>query len=319
MAIEVHAAGVNFPDLLVTRGAYQILAPLPFSPGKEVAGVIADVGDGVSEFRRGDRVLAYIENGGYVDRIITPSVLCNRMPQALDFADAIGLGLACQTAHFALFERGMMQRGETVLVTGATGGVGVATIAVAKACGARVIAGCMSADKIAFAREQGADVAILLDRPDIKERLRAEVAEATGGAGADVIVENLGGAVFEACLRRRLVRPHRRRRFRGRAAGGAALELSADQEHRRDRIALERLPRAQAGARPPRAAGDFRAVERRPTEARGDRGAGAARRGASAAQDRRPQGAGKDRPVDRSLCRFDADHGRRRPRMNARI
>ncbi len=103
--IDVHVAGVNYPDLLVVRGLYQILAPLPFSPGKEIAGAVRAVGEHVSEFRPGDRVLAYVENGGYVEQIAVPEALCHRLPDRLGFLDAIGLGLGFQTAHFALFER----------------------------------------------------------------------------------------------------------------------------------------------------------------------------------------------------------------------
>lgn len=201
VVIDVHASGVNFPDLLVVRGSYQILAPLPFSPGKEVAGVVSAVGERNAEFHVGDRVLAYPENGGYVDRLTVPSLLCHRLPLGLDFAHAIGLGLAFQTAHFALFERGMMRPGETVLVTGATGGVGMATVALAKARGARVIAGCMTAAKAKFAREYGADHVVMLDRSNLPEALRAEVVEMTNGGGIDVAIDNLGGNIFEACLR----------------------------------------------------------------------------------------------------------------------
>ena len=199
--IDVHVVGVNYPDLLVVRGVYQILAPLPFSPGKEVAGLVSAVGEGVTEFRPGDRVLAYVENGGYVEQIAVPATLCHRLPDQLGFVDAIGLGLGFQTAHFALFERGGFKAGETVLVTGATGVVGIATIQLATACNGRVLAGCMSPTKAAFARDHGAFDVILLDRPDLADALRAEVRAATGGRGADLVVEVIGGAVFDACLR----------------------------------------------------------------------------------------------------------------------
>lgn len=199
--IDVHVAGVNYPDLLVVRGLYQILAPLPFSPGKEVTGVVSAVGADVTELRVGDRVLAYVENGGYVEQIAVSAALCNRLPDGLSFLDAIGLGLGFQTAHFALFERGNFKTGETVLVTGATGVVGTATIQLAKACGGRVLAGCMNPAKTAFALNNGADIVILLDFPVRPDALRAEVHAATGGRGADLIVENIGGTVFDACLR----------------------------------------------------------------------------------------------------------------------
>jgi NADPH2:quinone reductase len=201
ITIDVHAAGVNFPDLLVVRGTYQNLAPLPFSPGKEVAGIVSAVGTRVTEFRVGDQVLAYVENGGYVDQITAPSWLCHPVPAGLDAADAIGLGLALQTAHFALFARGQMKPGETVLVTGATGGVGIATVQLAKACGAIVIAGCSTASKAGFAHDHGADHVVMLDSPDLDQNLKAEIAALTGGRGADVVVDNLGGHVFDACLR----------------------------------------------------------------------------------------------------------------------
>ena len=162
VAIEVHVAGVNYPDLLVVRGIYQNLASLPFSPGKEIAGIV---------------------------------------PENLDLADAIGLGLTFQTAHFALFARGQMKRGESVLVTGATGGVGISTVQLAKACGATVIAGCMTEAKAGFARAHGADHVIMLDRSDLEQTLKAEVAALTGGRGVDVVVDNLGNGIFEACLR----------------------------------------------------------------------------------------------------------------------
>lgn len=201
LRIDVHACGVNYPDLLVTRGSYQILAPLPFSPGKEVAGIVGAVGQAVTDFRVGDRVLAYVENGGYVEQIAVESLLCHKLPVDLDFADAIGVGLAFQTAHFALFERGRMQPGETVLVTGAAGGVGISTLQLAKACGARAIAGCMRPSAAEFARQAGADAVILLDRPDIRDVLKTELAAVNQGRGADVIVDNVNGTVFEAGLR----------------------------------------------------------------------------------------------------------------------
>ena len=199
--IDVHVAGVNYPDLLVVRGVYQNLAPLPFSPGKEVAGVVSAVGTDVTDFCVGDRVLAFVENGGYVEQIAVATALCHRLPDGLSFLDAIGLGLGFQTAHFALFERGGFKAGETVFVTGATGVVGTATIQLAKARGGRVLAGCMNPAKAAFALNNGADSVILLDSAARLDTLRAEIQAATGGHGADVIVENIGGAVFDACLR----------------------------------------------------------------------------------------------------------------------
>ena len=200
VAIAVHAAGVNFPDLLVVRGTYQILAPLPFSPGKEVAGVVRAVGAGVTTCRPGDRVVALIENGGYAEEILAPAVNTYVMPGAMDFAFG-ATTLAYQTAHFALVERGDMRPGETVLVTGATGGVGMATVQMAKALGARVLATVGTPAKAEFARRLGADAVIDVSGPDIAESLRARVRAATDGHGADVVVENVGSPLFEAALR----------------------------------------------------------------------------------------------------------------------
>jgi NADPH2:quinone reductase len=201
VCIDVHAAGVNYPDLLVVRGKYQILPPLPFSPGKEIAGTISAIGAGVTGFAIGDRVLAEVENGGYAEQVVAPAGPCCALPDGMDFADAIGVGLTFQTAHFALFERGHLKPGETVLVTGATGGVGVASLQVAKAYGARVIAGIATPGKAEFARANGADAVVDLRAPDLVDTLRARIAEMTEGRGADVIVENVGGTVFDACLR----------------------------------------------------------------------------------------------------------------------
>lgn len=200
VVIDVHAIGVNYPDLLVVRGLYQNLAPLPFAPGKEVAGTVASVGQAVADFRCGDRVLAYVESGGYAERLAVRAADCCLLPAGMDAADAIGLGLAFQTAHFALFERAGLRRGETVLVTGATGGVGAAAVQLAKAHDAFVIAAIGTPAKAAFAREQGADAVVVLDsvRP---EALREAVRESTGGRGVDVAIENLGSPVFEQALR----------------------------------------------------------------------------------------------------------------------
>ena len=201
VVVETHATGVNYPDLLVIRGGYQNLAPLPFSPGKEVAGTVAAVGPGVDTLRVGDRVLAYAEYGCYAEQIALRAVDCCILPEGIDFADAIGIGLTFQTAHFALFERARVQPGETVLVTGATGGVGDATVQLAKAHGAYVIAAIGTRSKAEFARAQGADELLYLDDTKLVDSLPAQVRELTGGRGVDVVVENLGSPVFEACLR----------------------------------------------------------------------------------------------------------------------
>jgi NADPH2:quinone reductase len=199
--IEVHACGVNFPDLLVVRGEYQILAPLPFSPGKEIAGVVRAVGEGVTSVAPGQRVAAQLENGGYVEQVVVSAATVYPLPEAMDFVTGAALGLTYLTAHFALVEHGRFQAGEWVLVTGASGGVGSAAVQLAKALGGRVIAGVGTPSKEAFVRAQGADAVVGLSRSGLRDALREEVRTLTGGHGADVVVENIGGEVFEACLR----------------------------------------------------------------------------------------------------------------------
>lgn len=198
--IDVHTAGVNYPDVLVVQGTYQNLAPLPFSPGKEVAGVVQSVGARVVSCSPGDRVIALIENGGYAEQVLAPAANTYVLPGEIDFVTAAAT-LVYQTAHFALLERGGYRPGESVLVTGATGGVGMASVQLAKVLGATVIAAIGTPAKLHFARTLGADAIIDTSAADLSESLREQVRAVTGGRGADVIVENVGSPVFEACLR----------------------------------------------------------------------------------------------------------------------
>jgi len=199
--IEARAIGVNFPDLLVIEGKYQFLPPRPFSPGKEVAGVVAAAGADVTRFKEGDRVMALPEYGTYAERLVAPEDVCYAMPDALSFADGAALALAHQTAHFALVERGAYRRGETVLVTGASGGVGLACVQIAKALGATVIAGVTSTQKGELARRHGADHVIDLSLPDLRDAVRAQVHAAVGKRGADIVLDSVGGDVFDGALR----------------------------------------------------------------------------------------------------------------------
>ena len=125
VVIDARAIGVNYPDMLVIEGRYQFLPPLPFSPGKEVAGVVSAVGPGVTRFRPGDRVMAQREYGTYAEKTLSPEATCYRLPEPMGFEEGAALGLAYQTSYFALVERAAFREGETVLVTGASGGVGV--------------------------------------------------------------------------------------------------------------------------------------------------------------------------------------------------
>lgn len=201
VVIDARAIGVNFPDLLVIEGKYQFLPPRPFSPGKELAGVVSAVGSGVTRFKPGDRVMAQREYGTYAEKTLSPEATCYRLPDLLGFEEGAALGLAYQTSHFALVDRAGYCAGETVLVTGASGGVGLAGVEIAKALGATVIAGVTSAEKGELARRHGADHVIDLAAPDLRDSLREQVHAALGRRGVDIVLENVGGEVFEACLR----------------------------------------------------------------------------------------------------------------------
>ena len=199
--VDVRAASINFPDLLVIGGTYQKLPPRPFSPGKDLAGVVAAVGEGVTTCRPGDRVCAQVEYGAYAEKCIVPELNCHVMPPAMSFAEAAAMGLVYLTAHFALVERGMYRPGEIVLATGAAGGVGLAAVQIAKALGATVLAAVSSEDKAELARRNGADHVIRTDAPDLRESLRKQVYEAVGERGVDLIIDPVGGDVFDASLR----------------------------------------------------------------------------------------------------------------------
>jgi len=201
VVIEVAAAGVNFPDLLVAGGLYQILPPLPFSPGKEAAGVVAAVGAGVATCKPGDRVIALVEYGSYCERLLAPAANCFVMPASMTMPEAAGFALAYQTAHFALLDRARLQAGETVLVTGAAGGVGLACVRLAKALGARVIAAVSTPEKGEIALKAGAESLVDTSGENLRDGIRDQVRALTGNRGADVVLEVVGGEVFDGALR----------------------------------------------------------------------------------------------------------------------
>lgn len=201
VVVDVHAQAVNFVDLLVIAGRYQFLPERPFSPGKLPVGSIAAVGPGVSGFKIGDRVLTLAEHGGYAERLAVPASSCFTLPEKLSFVDAATMSLAYDTAWFALRERARLAAGETVLVLGATGSVGVAAMQLAKAFGARVLAGVSSAASSDRAYAGGADGIVDLSVPDLRENLRAQVYRQIGAAGVDVVIDMLGGDYFNAALR----------------------------------------------------------------------------------------------------------------------
>lgn len=199
--VEVHAAGVNFPDMLVITGKYQLLPVRPFVAGKECAGVVREIGAGVTHCKPGDRVLSWMEYGAFAEQAVTSQNNCFVLPDAMSFEEAACFGLVYQTAHFALVERGGLKAGDVALITGASGGVGLAAVQIAKALGATVLAAVSTPEKGAIARENGADHIIDVGVPNLRDALREQVRKATGGHGADVVIESVGGDVFDASLR----------------------------------------------------------------------------------------------------------------------
>jgi NADPH:quinone reductase len=199
--VESRAIDVNYPDLLVVSGKYQVLPPLPFVPGKAAAGVVGAVGEGVRHCRVGDLVLVQVEHGAYAEELLAADEHAYVMPAAMSFADAAAMGLVYQTAHFALIDRGGFRPGETVLVTGAGGGVGLAAIQLVKAFGGIALAGTREPAQADAIRSAGADAIIDLGAPNLRDALRAQVQAATGGHGADIVLDPVGGDVFEASLR----------------------------------------------------------------------------------------------------------------------
>lgn len=201
MVVDVKAVGINFPDVLVVSGKYQILPPRPFTPGKDLAGVVRTVGAGVNGYAPGDRIMAQVENGAFAEQAIVTPEQTYKLPAGLSFEAAAAMGLVYQTAHFALVERGQYKRGETVLVGGAAGGVGLAAVQIAKGLGAKVLAGVRSPEEAEVVRAAGVDAVIDLSVPDLRESIRAQVHAATGGHGADVVLDPLGADFFAGALR----------------------------------------------------------------------------------------------------------------------
>lgn len=201
LRIGIKAAGVNFPDVLVVSGKYQVLPQRPFSPGKDFAGVVLEVGEGVDKFAPGDRVLCHVEHGGFAEQALVTQHQAFRLPDGLSFIDAAAMGLVYQTAYLALIDRGQFKPGERVLVGGAAGGIGLAAVQLAKGLGAIVLAAVRDEEEAALVRKNGADHVIDLARPDIRESLRAQVHAATDGHGVDVVIDPLGGEFLGAALR----------------------------------------------------------------------------------------------------------------------
>ena len=196
--IRVRAAGVNFADTLMVAGKYQVKPPFPFTPGLEAAGEIVELGNDVEGLRLGQRALAVLRfGGGYAEEIVLDAAAVAPIPDAMDFATAAAFPVAYGTSHFALTHRGHLQPGETLLVLGAAGGVGLTAVEIGKAMGARVIAAAGGAEKLAVAKSRGADELIDYTTESIRDRVRA----ITDGNGADVVFDPVGGDAFDQALR----------------------------------------------------------------------------------------------------------------------
>ena len=197
LRVAIHAAGINFPDILMAAGEYQLKPELPFTPGMEAAGEVAEVADGVAGCAVGDRVIVKMRHGAYADEaVVTPSQL-TPLPSSFDYAEGATFLAAHGTAYHALIDRGQLRPGEVLLVHGAGGGVGLAAVEIAKLLGATVVAAASSEEKLEVARAKGADHGVLYGR----EPFRDAVKRITDGRGADVVFDPVGGEIFEDSLR----------------------------------------------------------------------------------------------------------------------
>jgi NADPH:quinone reductase len=197
VVIDVRAASVNFPDVLVIQNKYQMKPELPFTPGSEFAGVVRAVGPDVKRLKAGMRVAAYTAQGAFAEQALASESACMPLPEDIDFASAAAITLAYGTSHHAVVDRGALKAGETMLVLGAAGGVGLAAVEIGKALGARVIAAASSPEKLALCVEHGADAIIDYSSENLRERIKA----LTDGNGPDVIYDPVGGEYAEPAFR----------------------------------------------------------------------------------------------------------------------
>jgi NADPH2:quinone reductase len=195
--IDVAACGINFPDGLLVQGLYQLKPEHPFSPGSEVTGTISRLGTKVKHLKLGQRVIGLTMTGGYAEKVAINSRMVLPLPDTISFEQGAGLITAHATAHHALKQRAKLKKGETLLVTGASGGTGLAAVQIGKAMGAKVIALCSTQEKLLAAKEQGADELLLSNDPDLKDKIKA----LTANKGVDVVYEVVGGDLFNVCAR----------------------------------------------------------------------------------------------------------------------
>lgn len=202
LLVSVRACAINYPDVLIIEDKYQLKPPRPFAPGSEIAGEVAAVGEGVSGWSVGDRIIAATGFGGLVEKVVIPAARAIPLPAERSFAEGSALLLTYATAIHALVDRGRLQAGQALLVLGAAGGVGIAAVEIGKALGARVIAAVSSEEKARAARDAGADVAVVYPTGDLDPKaLTALFKGAVGPDGADVILDPVGGDYAEAALR----------------------------------------------------------------------------------------------------------------------
>jgi NADPH2:quinone reductase len=195
--IGVQACAINFADILMIAGKYQVRPPFPFSPGLEAAGDVLEVGDGVDHVKVGDRVMAICNYGGYAEEVIAPAPMTVPIPDSMSFVHAAAFPVAYGTSHIALTDRAHLKAGETLLVLGAAGGVGLTAVEIGKHLGAKVIAAAGSKEKLAIAEQYGAEMLINYREESIRDKVKAY----TGGAGADVIYDPVGGDAFDEAIR----------------------------------------------------------------------------------------------------------------------
>jgi len=197
VVVSVKACGINFPDTLIIQGLYQLKPELPFTPGSDIAGVVKEVGEGVVHLKKGDEVFGFVAYGALAEEVIVPSNACFPKPKKMAFPVAASFMMAYGTSYHALKDRGRLQKDETLLVLGASGGVGLAALELGMLMGARVIAAASTDEKLDLCREYGADDTINYNKVDLK----ATIKELTEGKGANVIYDPVGGEYSEAAFR----------------------------------------------------------------------------------------------------------------------
>lgn len=195
--VQVKACGLNFPDTLIIQGLYQFKPELPFTPGSDISGIVKEVGEGITHLKAGDEVFGFVAHGGLAEEVIVPSIACFPKPVQMNFPIAASFMMAYGTSYHALKDRASLKVGETLLVLGASGGVGLAAVELGKLMGAKVIAAASTDEKLSLCKEYGADELINYTTQDLKSTLK----EITGGKGVDVVYDPVGGDFSEQALR----------------------------------------------------------------------------------------------------------------------